>query len=138
MSNTNFTIEDALSVQRDNLKIWNSILKPEVFEDLKKWAEEKNSTAEKPDEIVRGQSLESFLDNLRSGKHNMLVGKIKELKEIIADVLNRHPELENQVNAISSISYDNANIDTDIQDCITAIGAIEELAKNQLQNEITR
>jgi len=138
MSNTNFTIEDALLVQRDNLKIWNSILKPEVFADMKKWAEEKNRKAEKPDEIVRGQSLESFLDNLRSNKHNMLVGKIQELKEIIADVLQRHPELENQINAIASISYDNANIDTDIQDCITAIGAIEELSKNQLQNEITR
>ncbi|MCD0480368.1 hypothetical protein LPB90_18170 [Chryseobacterium sp. LC2016-29] len=138
MSNTNFTIEEALSVQRSNLKIWNSILKPEVFADMKSWAEEKNSKAEKPDEIVRGQLLESFLDNLRSTKHNTLVGKIQELKEIIADVLNRHPELENQVNAIASISYDNANIDTDIQDCITAIGSIEELVKNHLQNELTR
>jgi hypothetical protein len=138
MSNTNFTIENALSIQKDNLKIWNSLLKPEIFAGMKKWAELKNSTAEKPDDIVRGQSLEFYLDNLRSSKHNILIGKMQELKEIIADVINRHPELENQINAIASISYDNANIDTDIQDCITAIGAIEELAKNKLQNEITR
>lgn len=138
MNNTNFTVKDALLVQRNNLKIWNSLLKPEVFSGMQKWVEEKNSMVKNPEDVVRGQSLEFYLDNLRSNKHNMLVHKMQELKEIIADVLSRHPELENQINAISSISYDNANIDTDIQDCITAIGSIEELVKNHLQNEITR
>ncbi|REC40563.1 hypothetical protein [Chryseobacterium sp. 5_R23647] len=138
MSNTIFTMENALSIQKQNLKIWNALLKQEVYDGLSKWVEQKNKTAERPEDIVRGQSLEYYLDNLRSAKHNLLVEKMIELKEIIADVLNKHPELETQINAIASIAYDNANIDTDIQDCITAIGAIEELAKNKLQNEITR
>jgi hypothetical protein len=58
-----FTINDAIIVQRQQLLDWCKVLTPEAFGDLVIYAEQNNGTAKKPDDIIRGDSLSVFVTN---------------------------------------------------------------------------
>lgn len=140
-STIEFTVEQGIAVQREQLDHWKYLLKPEIYADLEKWATSKNPEAKKGDDIPRGVVLDNFIQNLHYNKRNLLIEKKKELRELIAEILERHPELEGRIGEISSISYDNVNVDTDLQDCIQAIESIQTLGeeyKMNNQNQITR
>ncbi|WP_159479721.1 hypothetical protein [Chryseobacterium sp. 18068] len=129
MYNKEFTIAEGISTQKEHLNKWKMLLKPEIFSLLEEWSATKNTTAKTGNDIVRGVDLDNFIHNIHYNKKNQLIEKKNELKELIADIIERYPELEGKILEIASISYDNVNIDTDIQDCITIIGSVEDLLK---------
>lgn len=58
-----FTIKDGIKTQTAQLKRWQSILKPEKFEMLQKWATSTNHEAKKGFDVVRGTDLDNFVHN---------------------------------------------------------------------------
>lgn len=58
-----FTMNDALKVQKEQLKGWQKILKPEAFDKLQKHAEEKNKITKDPYKVFRGTDIHNFIHN---------------------------------------------------------------------------
>ena len=58
-----FTINDAIIIQQDQLMAWRKVLTPEAFCDLRIHAEQNNGTAKRPNEITRGSDLSVFVTN---------------------------------------------------------------------------
>lgn len=58
-----FTIDDAIRIQRDQLLDWRKVLTPEAYGDLVIYAEQNNRTAKRPNEITRGSYLSVFVAN---------------------------------------------------------------------------
>ena len=58
-----FTIDDAIRIQRDQLFAWRKVLTPEAYGDLVIYAEQNNRTAKRPNEITRGSDLSVFVAN---------------------------------------------------------------------------
>ena len=63
METKEFTVEDGIRVQTNDLERWEKVLKPEVFEDLKKWVTKKNHLATNGYGICRGTYLANFVEN---------------------------------------------------------------------------
>lgn len=64
-NNDNFTKEDAIKIQRDQLDQWAKILKPEVFAKLEAHAIADNDhvSISNPFEIFRGTRIDNYLHN---------------------------------------------------------------------------
>jgi len=58
-----FTVNDAISIQQDQLREWKKVLIPEVYGDLRNYAEETNRTEKKPNSIRRGNDLSTYVTN---------------------------------------------------------------------------
>jgi hypothetical protein len=58
-----FTIDDAIRIQRDQLLDWCKVLTPEAYGDLVIYAEQNNRTAKRPYDIIRGSDLSVFVNN---------------------------------------------------------------------------
>lgn len=58
-----FTIDDAIRIQRDQLLDWCKVLTPEAYGDLVIYAEQNNRTAKRPEDIIRGSDLSVFVNN---------------------------------------------------------------------------
>jgi hypothetical protein len=58
-----FTIDDAIRIQRDQLFAWRKVLTPEAYGDLVIHAEQNNRTAKDPKQITRGSDLSVFVNN---------------------------------------------------------------------------
>ncbi len=54
-----------LEIQRKQLLDWEKRLKPEVYQKLSKYVEEKNQKTMEGEEPVRGQQLTNFIENIR-------------------------------------------------------------------------
>lgn len=65
-----FTAEEGIKVQTEQLKRWESVLKPEVFKDLKEFAIKTNGEAETGYDIVRGINLDGFVSNYSYNKYH--------------------------------------------------------------------
>ena len=64
MANPEFTLEQALAVQADQLRHWKKLLKPHVYEMLKEECEKKNKNVTDPYHIFRGTNMDNFIHNL--------------------------------------------------------------------------
>jgi len=58
-----FTIDDAIRIQREQLFAWRKVLTPEAYGDLVIHAEQNNRTAKDPKQITRGSDLSVFVNN---------------------------------------------------------------------------
>ena len=58
-----FTINDAIIIQQDQLMAWRKVLTPEAFGDLRIYAEQNNRTAKRTEDIIRGSDLSVFVTN---------------------------------------------------------------------------
>jgi hypothetical protein len=58
-----FTIDDAIRIQRDQLLAWRKVLTPEAYGDLVIHAEQNNRTTKDPNKITRGSDLSVFVNN---------------------------------------------------------------------------
>jgi hypothetical protein len=58
-----FTINDAIIIQQDQLRDWCKVLTPEAFGDLRIYAEQNNRTAKRTEDIIRGSNLSVFVTN---------------------------------------------------------------------------
>lgn len=63
-----FTAQEGIEVQRQHLEEWKQLLKPEVYEDLEKWAIKDNDNAETGYDIPRGTDLSHYINNYRHYK----------------------------------------------------------------------
>jgi hypothetical protein len=61
-----FTVGDAIMIQKNQLLNWKKILTPEAYGDLVAHAEKNNKTAKNPNQITRGGELDVFLFNYAS------------------------------------------------------------------------
>lgn len=61
----NYTVEDGIAVQTENLRQWQGVLKPEVFERIKALATENNHTAATGYDICRGSDISDLVQNER-------------------------------------------------------------------------
>ena len=60
-----FTIADALKIQRQHLKEWRSVLNRETYERLSYLLDERNARGyESPYDVVRGNQLSTIVSNL--------------------------------------------------------------------------
>jgi hypothetical protein len=67
MRENEFTIEDAIEIQRDHLSRWKSILIPEAYEALEEYALRNNHKAESGYDICRGHQLDNYIGNYMLG-----------------------------------------------------------------------
>ncbi len=58
-----FTIENGIAVQKNDLDFWKSVLKDEVYSELEKWTTENNATATTGYDIRRGDALKYHVLN---------------------------------------------------------------------------
>lgn len=63
MTNKEFTIDDAITVQARQLLQWKKVLQPEVFYAMLAWCDQCNASATKTDHIKRGTNLDNWLHN---------------------------------------------------------------------------
>lgn len=138
MDKQEFTIANGISVQTRSLNMWKALLKPEVYQQVEEWALAENNKAKTGYDIKRGQDIDTYILNIQYNKKNRLIEKKSELNELIAAILEKHPELEGKITEIASISYDNVNLDTDIKDCIDTISSIKELVSIHKNNQFSR
>jgi hypothetical protein len=89
METSEFTINDAIRIQREQLLDWRKVLTPEAYGDLVIYAEQNNRTAKRTNDIMRGNSLEVFVANyshqLKPIDNNtpmtkMMVGDLRSLR----------------------------------------------------------
>lgn len=59
-----FTKEEAIEIQKEQLKKWKSILKPIPFLTLKIWCWNNNKKAKSGYDVKRGTDIDNFLHNL--------------------------------------------------------------------------
>lgn len=62
-----FTVEQGLKIQAEQLAEWKTILKPEVYTRLEKWATKFNKYATKGEHITRGCDFSNFTGNIMLG-----------------------------------------------------------------------
>lgn len=64
--NPDYTVQRGIETQSRNLQRWQTILKPSVYEALKKYATENNETATDGYDIRRGFELSNWVDNYKT------------------------------------------------------------------------
>lgn len=67
MSNLNFTVQEAIVIQQEQLAKWKKVLRPSVYSSLEKWAEEFNEVVTSPYNVTRGCELSGFVENFMHG-----------------------------------------------------------------------
>jgi hypothetical protein len=58
------TVEGGIQIQQEHLQQWKTVLKPEVYDKLEKWATLTNNEARTGYEIRRGTDLSNYVQNL--------------------------------------------------------------------------
>ena len=58
------TVEQGIKIQQEHLQQWKTVLKPEVYDKLEKWALLTNNEARTGYEIRRGTDLSNYVQNL--------------------------------------------------------------------------
>ena len=58
------TVEQGIKIQQEHLQQWKTVLKPEVYDKLEKWATLTNNEARTGYEIRRGTDLSNYVQNL--------------------------------------------------------------------------
>ena len=58
------TVEKGIQIQQEHLQQWKTLLKPEVYDKLEKWATLTNNEARTGYEIRRGTDLSNYVQNL--------------------------------------------------------------------------
>ena len=58
------TVEKGIQIQQEHLQQWKTVLKPEVYDKLEKWALLTNNEARTGYEIRRGTDLSNYVQNL--------------------------------------------------------------------------
>jgi hypothetical protein len=70
MREKQFTVEQGLEVQAEQLAGWKTILIPEVYEALYEYATRHNSEAKTGWDICRGTNLDNYIGNYMLGWRN--------------------------------------------------------------------
>jgi hypothetical protein len=60
-----FTVEQAIEIQKKHLDDWKKVLIPEVYLELHKYATRNNNTAVSGYNIIRGSDLSNFVQNYK-------------------------------------------------------------------------
>ena len=60
------TVEGGIQIQQEHLQQWKTVLKPEVYDKLEKWATLTNNEARTGYEIRRGSDLSNYVQNIAS------------------------------------------------------------------------
>lgn len=60
------TVEKAIEIQQEQLKHWESVLKPEVFRALKAHCDHENKAAIKGIYVFRGSDMDNFVANYKT------------------------------------------------------------------------
>jgi hypothetical protein len=63
VNESNFTVEDGIKIQSEQLAQWKKLLLPKVYKDLEKWATEHNDKAKSGNDIIRGTDMDNFIGN---------------------------------------------------------------------------
>ena len=63
MTTTEFTMEDAIRIQSEQLVEWAKVLKPEAYIMLLQHAIKSNSKCKNPYEVFRGVDIENYIHN---------------------------------------------------------------------------
>ena len=80
MDKVNYTIEQGLKVQKEELKTWKKVLKDEVYNDLEYWITSKNHLAEDGHDIKKGSFMTTFITHYDPYYKNEVVD-MKKRKE---------------------------------------------------------
>jgi len=67
MKGREFTVEDGIKIQAEQLSHWKKILIPEVYAALEEYATRDNNKAKKGYEVCRGVRLDSYIGNYMLG-----------------------------------------------------------------------
>lgn len=67
MTTNEFTVEEGIVIQSEQLALWKRILVPEVYDALEEYATRNNHKAESGIDICRGTSLDSYINNYMLG-----------------------------------------------------------------------
>ena len=63
MSDQEFTLEQGLEIQSSQLKEWQKIMKPEIYNKLRVYIETSNNTAKTGNDVLRGYSIQNWISN---------------------------------------------------------------------------
>ena len=63
----NFTLERAFEIQQEQLKYWETVLNPKVYEDLVEYTKRNNDKVTDPYKVVRGADLDHYIANYKLG-----------------------------------------------------------------------
>ena len=63
MKDQEFTLEQGLKIQEDQLKQWQKIMKPEVYDKLKVYIVASNKTAKTGNDVLRGYTIQNWISN---------------------------------------------------------------------------
>jgi hypothetical protein len=62
-----FTVQDGITIQTNQLNKWKTILIPEVYEALEEYAKRNNDKAKTGYDICRGGDLDNYIGNYMLG-----------------------------------------------------------------------
>lgn len=65
-SSREFSVADAIEIQKEHLAQWKELLKPKVYKDLEKWATAKNHLKKTGYDVMRGSSLDNYIANYKN------------------------------------------------------------------------
>lgn len=82
-------IQEIIEIQQRQLNQYKGILKPEVFADLKNWAESTNKTAARWEDVRRGSDFEQFMFNHEAYSGTLEGKATKRLEYFIIDRVQR-------------------------------------------------
>lgn len=66
------SVEQGIEIQTFHLEKWKTVLKEEVFQDLKTWATSTNNEAKTGYDIRRGNDLDNYIGNYHHYKEGRL------------------------------------------------------------------
>lgn len=67
MRTNEFTIEDGIAIQAEQLAQWKTVLIPEVYEALEEYSKRNNHKAKCGYDICRGSDMSSYIGNYMLG-----------------------------------------------------------------------
>lgn len=67
---TEFTRDDAIAIQHQQLLGWKKVLKPEYYKILREWCESSNNKSHLPEFVVRGIDMDNFIHNTLISGHD--------------------------------------------------------------------
>lgn len=59
-----FTVEEGIAVQTENLNAWKLVLKEEIYLRVEKWSKETNDQAKNGYQIRRGGDISCYINNI--------------------------------------------------------------------------
>jgi hypothetical protein len=127
MTKKEFTFEDAIAIQTEQLNGWKKVLLPEVFETLHYQATLDNNDRLMPESITRGSDLSVIVSNIIGGNIPLL--KDEDFRVVELTVTRYYSK-----QVTFSVKIPRSIDEDDIQDYLTEDEDIDALAMEKLNN----